>query len=527
MGQLLNNLKIRMILWILLLGLTISILLFPVSVSPTYPLPVQSIYIFSDLPLFTGLFYSWVLLLLLLLFSGWEHELEKLALCFVFTLIFLQFWTLISPWGRTGDGLWQMGHVRYISEHGKIPSGEHAGYFGFPGLHFLCVAIHKICGLDIFMTRTVFLLLNSFIFTTFLFLFFSKLLANASLASIGVIMAVTSSLLIGTGMNQFHPMSLATTYIGLFLLLLVLNQSGSRLFSNWQGSLIFLLVTVAATIEYLFTPFLFFFVLLSVYVFHRNEKEFVNLATVFIPLVFAIAWEIFWAISTFNSVVSAWPKILEDLKAGEFFVATERRLRENIGPSYPWWGNVTRLFWWSFVFGFGTLLTLSKLPSLEKKSHLEKVCVPGLVGVLLTIFIGTLGTRWAVHGGISRYLWVGSFFIVPGLIHLLTKRRIKKYGLIFLFLSLFLFTFPTFLTNMDTLCIYYVYPSDISVGKFIENIYDSGRGLKLYDGVLKFTYFYVWDAQKIYPPEPSYEKGLERGNVDKDERYLTRLFVST
>jgi hypothetical protein len=127
--------EIRLALWILLLGLTITILSYPITISPSYPLPVQTIYMFDNLPLFAALFYFWMLVLLVLLFSKGEGLWDKLGLCLIFSSVFVGFWTFITPWAGSGDALIHLGELRYIRETGVITPQAHQifGYLDFSG----------------------------------------------------------------------------------------------------------------------------------------------------------------------------------------------------------------------------------------------------------------------------------------------------------------------------------------------------------------------------------------------------------
>ena len=106
----------RALIWVLLISLTALLLLFPVRLTNEYH-PIQAPYLFENLPLFGALFYLWMLLLLLLLFSKRDEDRltwENLALASVFGLVFLGFWVIITPYGSYADGIYNMGHVRYL-----------------------------------------------------------------------------------------------------------------------------------------------------------------------------------------------------------------------------------------------------------------------------------------------------------------------------------------------------------------------------------------------------------------------------
>jgi hypothetical protein len=455
---------------------------------------------FDNLPLFGALFYFWMLTLLVLLFSKREGLWDKLGLCLIFSSVFVSFWTLITPWAGSWDALIHLGELRYIKETGRITPQAHQifGYFDFPGLQFMMLPIAELCNLSDLQTYTVFTIVLVYFFTLVLFTAFLKLLRNPFHASLGVILSIASSILLGK-MGILHPGGLATSYIALFVLLLV----GSRdsLFEGWQRKMSFVLLLSVATIEYLFTPFLYFFVILSIYLVYtlHREQASTSVALIAMPLISIMTWEIFYSVYSFKSITFLL-KIVDDLKEGRFFLATIQTLMANIGPSYPWWGTVTRLFWWLSIFGFGTFIALAKLPNFRKLSTLDKIWLGGALGAIAVCIFGTLVTRGGVHGGLSRYLWIAPFFIVPSFVTFFCQPKIRKYGLPFLFITLLLFSFPTFLTNHDTLFVQYIFPQWHSAGKLMESIYDSGEDVNFY-GFPLFTDYYAVKSGKTWFPE--------------------------
>ena len=146
----------RILLWCLLMLLTLVILLFPVNLTFEFHL-VQSLYIFDNLALFGALYYLWLGLLLLLLFSGKGGDYEKLALVCLFALVFRGFWTVISsgayPWQ---DGTTFAAHMSYLERFGSFTlDNPNFGYFNFPALPILGSATSLISGLEIFDTATL------------------------------------------------------------------------------------------------------------------------------------------------------------------------------------------------------------------------------------------------------------------------------------------------------------------------------------------------------------------------------------
>lgn len=517
--SLLESSILRKTLWILLLGITIAIFHYPFSITPTLPLPVQTIYMFPNLPLFGTLFYLWMLLLLLLLFSGHANMLEKLGLCFIFVLVFNIFWIINSPWGGSYDTLRHLGELQYIQEVGKITPQAIEIFVPlyFPGFQLTVVPLAEISGLNNFQVQVVFLTALNLMLALMLFTVFLKFLKNSFYASLAAVLSLASSVLLVTNMTHFHPISLATFLIAFFVLLA---------FRGGQGKPLLLLVASAATIGYPFTPFLFSFILFSIYAIHRvfKQRTSVTLVTAIIPAVFIASWELYQAPWHFESIVSVWPKIWADLRAGEFFWATKQTVEANIGPAYPWWGNVTRLFWWLFVFGFGTLLMLWKLPYFKRHGYLERIQISALVGVLITILVGTLGTYGAVHGGISRYIWIAPFFVVPSLVKFPFTSGLRRFGIAFLFIALLIFSFPTFLTNQDTFAYKRIYLSEHCAVEFIKATSEVQQ-LHLYNyGYSLYLYHIPKAVKKLADPGEPYNRTEEE--VWKTFNNIIRSFIS-
>jgi hypothetical protein len=80
---------------------------------------------------------------------------------------------------------------------------------------------------------------------------------------------------------------------------------------------------------------------------------------------------------------------------------------------------------------------------------------------------------------------------------------VKKYAFTFIFASLLIFSFPTFLTNADTFCAVRIYSQELQTGMFINSIYERGDDINLYSysPVLQFATFYAPESHIITGPE--------------------------
>jgi hypothetical protein len=471
----------RIPLWFFLVGVSAVMILWPVSPSPNDPLPVQSIHAIRSLPGFIVFFCGWAVLLVALLFSGKDSMLERLGLCLVFIVVFVEFWGLASPWGNSGDSTWRMAEVKYILEMGKIPSGGHPNlrYFDFPGLHLIDLALGYVTGTDLFLTTRAYLLASGLTFTVVLYAAFLRLMGSPLLASLAFILAVASSKVLGGVFNQFHPVNLATNYITLFFLLLTTGRLWK--FQEGRSGILFLILALAAAVEYLFTPVFFSMVLLSCYFLYRTVKppKYVSLSTASLPLVLFLFWFTYGTVWSFPVNVGALPKIMGEFLHFGWLLPTEQLLAANLGPRYPWWGNLATLFWWSSVFGLGTLSLLWQLRFFEKANGLRRMELAVFAGTLVTIAIGTVTTSGAVHGGFSRYVWVAPLFLVPAVIDILTRIKQRAISAAFVLVGVSL-TLPTFLIHADTVSSSRTYLHELAAGQFIASSYSNDQGVTLF-----------------------------------------------
>jgi hypothetical protein len=476
--------RTRKLLWVCLLGLSTAIVLWPVAPSPYDPLPVQSIHAIPNLPWFIALFYIWAVVLTALLFLARGSVLEHLALCLVFSVVFIGFWGFVAnPWGNSWDSGWLMGHVNYLQEMGKIPPGGSPTfrYFDFPGFSLLGLVVADITGTDIFLATRLYLLASGLLFTLILYVAFLKLLKTPYRAALGVVLAIASSMVLGVVFNQFHPTNLATIFIATFFLLLVTRPS--NLLRDQGIVLCLLLLMMAATVGHMFVPVFFAMVLLGFYLLHRVEKGlgYASLSIAILPLVLFFSWLMYLTVFSFPTAVREVPIALQGILEGTWLVPVAQILRENVGLGYPWWGNTAKFFWWVSVFGFGTLLMLRRILAWRRAESLQRVELAVFGGVLATIIIGSFagGVIGVVHGGLSRYIWVAPLVLAPALVDILSSPRTRAFAIAFVAVGMLLLP-ATFLTNADTISATRTYQDEIAMGEFLASSYQEGEGLMLY-----------------------------------------------
>jgi hypothetical protein len=374
-----------------------------------------------------------------------------------------------------------MAEVKYLIEEGRIPPGGNPNfpYLDFPGLHVVGLSLVQITGMDVFMAIRVYLVISGLLLTLLLYAGFLRRLGTPARAAMSVVLAIASSMVLGVVTNQFHPINLSTIYIATFFLLLTI-PSLRALPSSYLFPLLILMF--AATIEYVFTPVFFSMVLLSIYVLHppARSKRIIAGSSIVFPLIFLFTWEVYVTVWNFPNIVRQMPEALRGFVEWKWLLPTEQVLAGNLGPSFPWWGNVTRLYWWVSVFGFGTILAAWRVIS-RPAAKSQDVELAFFLGILATMVPGSLvgGIIGVVHGGLSRYVWIAPIALAPILVKVLDQPRARSVAVPFTIASLALL-FPTFLTNGSHLSTHRTYAHELAVGEFISDTYGKGKGLTLY-----------------------------------------------
>lgn len=507
----------RALAWVLLILLSVVLLLFPVHLINEYH-PIQAPYLFDNLPLFGALFCIWMLLILLLFFSrkdeGNRLNWENLALACVFGVVFLGFWVVITPYGSFADGIYNMGHIRWLGEEGSIPVGHrNLLYFDFPGMHLLVAALSQFTGLGAFMSRTLFLIFNVVLFSALLYVLFVKLLKSNRLAFLGVLLVIMGSILLVTKMHILTPGALGFTLLAGFLLMLTRSQS--KLFGTTISDRLLMLILFAAmTISYFATSFLAPLVLLGIYaiqVIGRGREGRASPATIALLLTMVTAWGIYWTWHTFDKLAMFLPKVWEDILAGEFLTTALTLAPANIGGTLPLWASITRTFWWALL-GLGTVLGLYNLLRASKLSFAEKIVTGGLLGVILLAVIGLFGTPGGAQFG--RFLLYAPLFCAPILLVFLYKYGIwRRTGLAILTVLIFALALPTFLSSVNTVSTDAIYAYECSAGEFMEsNTQEEGESNVVYRltfASTAWTYYHIPETSLRGVPERVYYGGSE------------------
>lgn len=472
--------KYRLALWILLLLLTMAILMFPVHLEYEYH-TIQSLYILgNNLSLFGVLYCVWMLLLLVLILSRREAKWEKLALVCLFVMVFLGFWVIITPYFRHQDEWLNASHVQYLLQEGRITlTPRFLDYFQWPGLHLTGTALSQITGLSIFKVRTLFGVFENLLLATLFYVLLLRYLKNPSIAAIGVVLFILGTITIGKAI-PFHPETFGLLFLPLFLILL--SRHEHTFLETWQDKLLMIIVFMAITITHLITSLALILILAAIYLVQKIDRK-VSLTSVnlvILSIVIFLAWEMYCAFFGFGELLKLIWQELHGIQFYNIFLSAETAMGARTSPL---WATGTRIFWWIFVYVFGSILWLKSLFRLKKLSPLEKKYVGGLAGIIALTIIVTL----AGMGGFqfARFLKYASFFTIPLiLLFILNLDDFKRrFSIALLTILLFALSLPTLFVYNNMIMTQAFYPSEVSGSKFLKSVYGEGEELDIYCGI--------------------------------------------
>jgi|GEM_PF-1235335 len=562
----------RLKLWILLLPLTAVVLFFPADLTFEYH-AIQSVHIFHNLPLLGGLFYAWLLLLLLLVFTSKgekKSHWEGLALSVVFALVFLGFWAVIAP-NRAGDGLSNAITTDYISSQGTLSRHLNVAYLDFPGLHILTSSICQITGLEVFDGVRVVLVFSALLFSALLYLLFSRILGNACLAIFAVLLVIQGNWVQSLS-TFFYPGYLGLIFVAAFLVLV--NRREHSLLRTWQERLVAIVLLAAASMTHLVTSMLFFFVLAGILLvelvsrrrFARGELaqhkpgNVTGWSTITLFLVVPLTWGIYQATSTFPNLVDLFPKLAEDLSEGQMFGYGSTLGKANLGASIALWANMTRQFWLILIYGLGGVLALGSLFRLRRLSSVERKEIGSLAGIVL---LGVLGV-FLSHGGFEgqRLLLYTPFFLVPIILGFLhnprtsqedsatsvprategtailassprghqglggwSRRPIRRYAFTILPILFFALSFPTFLAHNSRISTDAYYSYEFTASQFIQS--SSGEEPTIFSGLYARPPIRYHNLNAQYYGESELHQRQDESSLWRDMNELVAAFETS
>jgi hypothetical protein len=465
LDDLLSRPVFRLGVWFVLSVLTLLIFLYPAHlINQSHP--VESMYVFHNLPLFGFLFVVWFAVLLVLALSrGIEktRNLENIVLVAIFTLVFTGIWVSLRG-SQAVEASRDASNIAYLDQFGHtVHSLGGNTYRGdFPGAAIVGSAISQITAIGDFDVLTILLILQIILFPVMLYLIFKNIIKDSRWAILGVLLAIAGSIMVDKQLFQFHPASFAP-----FLLftpfLFLLTREHSWNFGAVPSILLFIILMAAATVTHFVTSSFIFLVFLGVYITQRfHRKTFVTITIMCLCLVFLLVWETYNATGNFIGISNLIPKMIDDFRQGLFISGFTTGLADSYTTgANPLWANLSRYFWLALLFAFAAVLGFRNLIRIKKLDENETRVTGGIlaVGFLLVITLMSSGGQ-----EIERVLYYGAFFTVPLVVLFFYKQRerFRKYSLIALAAALAVLIFPTFLAHNNTVgtTAYYSFESD-------------------------------------------------------------------
>ncbi|MFC1907641.1 hypothetical protein ACFLW8_06110, partial [Chloroflexota bacterium] len=290
--------SVRIGLWASLLLVTSLIFLYPTDWYYQYA-PVDSIYVFPNLALFGTLYYIWMIILLLLLFSQRKQECnhwENLVLIGIFALGFSGYWAFLTH-GYFGEWYVQAAGAEYIVEQGHIPwKHPSLGSSEFPSMIILLAAVCDITSLETFDAITMILLLGTILFSCLVYITFSNVFQSPHLASFATLLLLIGNKTLTQYLPQYHPRGFTLLLFVAFLALI--TEYKYEVFKTWPHKLIVVILLLAITTTHFITSVCLFLVMLGIYIVQKFSKSRLTKVTVVsLCLALTLAWQAFFPIS--------------------------------------------------------------------------------------------------------------------------------------------------------------------------------------------------------------------------------------
>jgi hypothetical protein len=486
--------KYRLVFWIILVVLTITVLLSPTHFTSEQH-PIESIYVFGNLPLFAILYCVWLAVLLLLLFSHGERESdwEKLALVLIFAAVFVGFWLFNSPnAGFRGEAPATAGLVKHMIQENisTLPSDPvYNGFNNVPGTTLLALSFCKITGLSIATTFTLLLIFHLFTLTILLYVFFRANFKNSYIAAFGTLLVIQGNQMMGW--YNYHPMIFGLIFVVMLLIILAKKEALSN--SATLGFLA-IMVLITATISHFMTSMMLFFTLLGIYVVQIRAKKSKDLKFLIIFLVIPIAWLIYNCTFLFRTLVPAIPQFIDKISNKDLFGLFGNITNIAVtytGPQMPLWATLTHYFWWISIYIIGSLIAIWNFLRAKNLNGRGVIQTGGVLGLIMLTAVAILLSP----GGSQffRFILWGAFFAVPVTLTFFLKstRRIKRAISVVAVILFLMLSFPTFLAHNNHANSTNTYPIELAATGFLGQNYPSGNGLTVFE-------IPAWKAPLLY-----------------------------
>ena len=492
--------RTRVFLWVLFLGMTAALILYPANLKYEYSIHViPFIYIFDNFSLFAALYYLWLLLLLVLLFtrgSEGRTDWEKAALVGIFALVFTGYSALMSR-GLLGDSFTPAGDIKNFMGQGHFALAPSLKYHGFPGFSLLGAGVCLITGLDITDYMSFFPFFQVLLFSMLIYLFFNKLLKNPYFASLGALLMIQVDMSVATTLPGFHAGAF-TPYCLLMLALLLFaagrDTEGRRVFGLETNEALILAVLVALAISHFITSVVVFFTILCIYIIQKlSGKRVLSTQLMVLALLVPTIWNLAENLTILRYFGGMVPKALAELTSGEIINNWLLPLQTTslIGERAPLW-TILPLYLGPLFVIIGGMLGLARLFKVKHLEREEVITLSGLAGVVvLAIILLFLGSLEESYGRTLIYV---AFFTVPIIFGWIFHfKNLRKYVFSLLVGVILLLSLPAFLLSSKAIAGATYYPREVASGEFLESSYGNGSGLHLYgmEGSVYYLTYYL------------------------------------
>jgi len=442
-------------LFVTVLALTVTLLLM-VRPPPWGYEPVQSLHIFSNLPLFAALYIVWLSLLLFLLWrvrGPWEAAL----LVSSFVLVHVGTVVLATSSGAGEDWLKGADAVQ-IQQTGNL---DFSGYSDFPALAIVGAFLATVTKVDILSLRTPILLIWLVALSTLLLVGYSRLFRSFSLAALAVLLAIQSNLMLAR--FYLHPAQMGVLLVVALLGFLL----GREHPLTPRERLILILFVAGLTVTHFVSSVVGVLIIAGYYLEQRWRRRpgVVSQVTVTLGLVLVAAWAIYWTTQTFPSLVAYFPKIDDRFRQGVAFFYAQRVARANT-EGLPPWVTVVQTFWWVAIYLAGGVLALRSLLLRNRLS----VATPSYAGAYVLLAAVVVVASIVSTGGYDFYRLIvyGSYLAAPLVVHFLLAGPRAKILPIAVSSAFLVLSFPTLLAHNTAISQQSTHPSEVAAAQFLS-----------------------------------------------------------
>jgi hypothetical protein len=476
-------------------------------------------------------------ILIFLLFSGngaKNDNWERLTLLCIFALVFLGFWVIMLPYGQGVDAIYNLAHVKYLEDEGRITlTNQNLRYFNYPGLFLATSSFSQITGLNLFTAGNLMVLMTAIMTVVLLYVLFVISLKSAYYAPLAMILTILGN----RGLNAvpFHPGYFQ--FIFMFSFLILLTRQESMLFERQQDKLILTFLLTAATITYLIASISFFFIVTGIYLVCKLRKKNSTGIPIFLLLVIIpLSWELYHAVQIFNELIGFIPRVIEDMIAGKKLTAVLLQMEQAMGGETPAWASIIQSFWLIFIYGLGGFLAIKHLIQKKELNLLESRELGGLLGVFLLALLGGIISPYGFR--FNTFIVYAPVFLASLIVRSLLNpsNRWRKYTLAVLLTICFVLAWPTTLVYHSTVSSNALYAQDIVAGEFLEDLFGKSNIKYIFSNQrhrIDVGTYYVRNAIFMGPPE-FYELANEealwnniKSLVEKFKQFDNGIFVNS